>query len=64
MRRDLSPEARGAALVLVCLLRARAARMAGEDARAQAWAILGVAAICWWPGWWLWWWAWKEAGGE
>jgi hypothetical protein len=40
----------GPVLLLVSLLRARAATLAGQPVRATAWALLGVAASFWWPG--------------
>lgn len=42
--------ASGAGRLLVCLLRARAATLAGERLRSLAWAWLGLAAAVRWPG--------------
>ena len=41
----------GPVLLLVSLLRARSARLAGQPVRALAWAVFGVCASLWWPGW-------------
>lgn len=45
------PERIWPVLLLVCLLRARAATLGGESWRATTWALAGVAASLWWPGW-------------
>ena len=41
----------GPVLLLVALLRARTATLAGQPVRANAWAVFGLAAALWWPGW-------------
>lgn len=45
------PDRLGPILLLVCLLRARAATIGWESWRAFAWALAGVAASIWWPRW-------------